>query len=416
MEFACPQCGRRYRSQTPIDGRKVICKACNSQFTAIAILDELPSTPPRPLASAAVPNSGNYAKPNDPFEDDFGMLPPTPRTPSSRPADQRPDPTSNDGAAANYGAAANDGAAANYGGSANFNSTLDSDQKFSAGNHQLGSARPSMSGGHSGAGPRRSDEIDYQIFGDEAQYVEITLDPGEQAIAEAGALMFMTDGIQMETVLGDPSDQKSGFLGKALSAGKRVLTGESLFMTTFTNQGHVRAVVGFGSPYPGKMIPMHLDELGGELICQKDSFLCGARGIRVGIAFQKKIGAGLFGGEGFIMQRLQGDGIAIVHAGGTMMYRELKPGEQLRVDTGCLMAMGPSVQYDIQFVGGLKNAFFGGEGLFLASLVGPGPVWLQSLPFSRLAGRVASAIPGSGGGAKDEGSLLGGVGRMFMGD
>jgi uncharacterized protein (TIGR00266 family) len=399
MEFACPQCGRRYRSQTPIDGRKVICKACNAQFTAIAILDELPSTPPRPLPAAAVPGSGHSAEPNDPFEDDFSLSPAAPR-----PMPQRPD------LASNYGAQSN------HGDSGVFNSTLDSDQKFSAGNHQLGSARPSMSGGHSGGGPRRSDEIDYEIFGDEAQYVEITLDPGEQAIAEAGALMFMTDGIQMETVLGDPSDQKSGFLGKALSAGKRVLTGESLFMTTFTNQGHARAVVGFGSPYPGKMIPMHLDELGGELICQKDSFLCGARGIRVGIAFQKKIGAGLFGGEGFIMQRLQGDGIAIVHAGGTMMYRELKAGEQLRVDTGCLMAMGPTVQYDIQFVGGLKNAFFGGEGLFLASLVGPGPVWLQSLPFSRLAGRVASAMPGSGGGAKDEGSLLGGVGRMFMGD
>jgi uncharacterized protein (TIGR00266 family) len=393
MEFACPQCGRRYKSQTPIDGRKVICKACNSQFTAIAIVDELPSTPPRPLGAAAVPSSGNASHSGDLFDDEFGMLPATPR-----PAVQRADTTSN------------------YGATGGFNSTLDGDQRFNAGNNQLGSARPSMSGGHSGGRPRRSDEIDYEIFGDEAQYVEITLDPGEQAIAEAGALMFMTAGIQMETVLGDPSEQQSGFLGKAISAGKRVLTGESLFMTTFTNQGHARAVVGFGSPYPGKMIPMHLDELGGELICQKDSFLCGARGIRVGIAFQKKIGAGLFGGEGFIMQRLQGDGIAIVHAGGTMMYRELKPGEQLRVDTGCLMAMGPSVQYDIQFVGGLKNAFFGGEGLFLASLVGPGPVWLQSLPFSRLAGRVASAIPGAGGGGKDEGSLLGGVGRMFMGD
>jgi uncharacterized protein (TIGR00266 family) len=393
MEFACPQCGRRYKSQTPIDGRKVICKACNSQFTAIAIVDELPSTPPRPFGAAGVPSSGNSSHSSDLFDDEFGMLPATPRS-----AVQRPDTTSN------------------YGATGGFNSTLDGDQRFNAGNNQLGSARPSMSGGHSGGRPRRSDEIDYEIFGDEAQYVEITLDPGEQAIAEAGALMFMTAGIQMETVLGDPSDQKGGLLGKAISAGKRVLTGESLFMTTFTNQGHARAVVGFGSPYPGKMIPMHLDELGGELICQKDSFLCGARGIRVGIAFQKKIGAGLFGGEGFIMQRLQGDGIAIVHAGGTMMYRELKPGEQLRVDTGCLMAMGPSVQYDIQFVGGLKNAFFGGEGLFLASLVGPGPVWLQSLPFSRLAGRVASAMPGSGGGSKDEGSLLGGVGRMFMGD
>ncbi|MEM9585683.1 MAG: TIGR00266 family protein [Planctomycetota bacterium] len=274
-----------------------------------------------------------------------------------------------------------------------------------------------MRGGQSHDGRRRSaDEIDYEIFGHETQYVEITLDPGEQTIAEAGALMYMTDGIEMNTVLGDPSKQDEGLLGKALSAGKRMMTGESLFMTTFTNQSGQQAKVAFGAPFTGRMIPLHLDQLGGEIVCQKDAFLCGARGIQVDIAFQKKIGAGLFGGEGFIMQRLRGDGIAIVHAGGTMMYRELAPGERLRLDTGCLMAMGPSVNYDIQFVGGLKNAFFGGEGLFMATLAGPGPVWLQSLPFSRLAGRIASATPSAGGSSKGEGSVLGGLGEMFMGD
>jgi len=297
------------------------------------------------------------------------------------------------------------------------NSTLDGNNDFSAGNAEIGSAPVTMRGGQSSDGrSRTADEIDYEIFGHEAQYVEIRLDPGEQTIAEAGALMYLEAGVEMETVLGDPSQQDKGLLSKAFSAGKRVMTGESLFMTTFTNMSGVSAKVAFGSPYPGRMIPLHLDQLGGEIICQKDAFLCGARGIVIDIAFQKKIGAGLFGGEGFIMQRLRGDGIAIVHAGGTMMYRELAAGEQLRVDTGCLMAMGPTVQYDIQFVGGLKNAFFGGEGLFLASIVGPGPVWLQSLPFSRLAGRVASAMPGIGGSNKGEGSVLGGIGDMLMGD
>ena len=298
------------------------------------------------------------------------------------------------------------------------NSTMDGDDDFRAGNVEIASAPVAMRGGQSGDGrSRTADEIDYEIFGTESQYVEITLDPGEQTIAEAGALMYMDAGIEMNTVLGDPSQQDKGFLGKALSAGKRLATGESLFMTTFTNQSSRVSKVAFGSPYPGRMIPMHLDQLGGELICQKDAFLCGARGIQVGIAFQKKIGAGLFGGEGFIMQRLTGDGIAITHAGGTMMYRELSAGETLRVDTGCLMAMGPSVNYDIQFVGGLKNAFFGGEGLFLATITGPGPLWLQSLPFSRLAGRVvAGAGGGLTGGNKGEGSVLGGLGEMFMGD
>src|SRR5688500_10156519 len=230
------------------------------------------------------------------------------------------------------------------------------------------------------------------------QYVEVTLDPGETAIAEAGGMMYMTAGIQMQTVFGDPSaPQQQGFFGKLVTAGKRALTGESLFMTTFTATGAGREVVAFASPYPGKIIPMHLDQLGGELICQKDSFLAAAKGVQISIAFQKKIGAALFGGEGFIMQRLQGDGIALVHAGGTIMKRELRPGETLRLDTGCLVAMTPNVNYDIQWAGGIKNALFGGEGLFLATVNGPGTVWLQSLPFSRLAGRVLANAVGLGG-------------------
>lgn len=260
-----------------------------------------------------------------------------------------------------------------------------------------------------------SHEIDYEIFGHEMQYVEVTLDPGETVIAEAGGMMYMTSGIKMETVLGDPSAPASGFWGKVVSAGKRVLTGESLFMTTFTNVAASREQVAFASPYPGKILPMHLNELGGELICQKDAFVCAAKGVQVGIAFQKKFGVALFGGEGFIMQRLTGDGIALIHAGGTMMQRKLAPGETLRVDTGCLVALVPSVTYDIQLVGGIKNTLFGGEGLFLATLTGPGDVWLQSLPFSRLAGRVLANAPKLGSG-KEEGSVLGGLGRMLGGD
>lgn len=337
MEFQCPQCGRQYKTEQDLEGRKVICKACTSQFTARQKRDG--------------------------------------------------------------------------------NTTDEFDDEFSAGSMTLKSPEPVMRGGGDDSQTIHCDVIDYEIFGGESQYVEITLDPGEQTIAEAGALMFMTEGVEMNTVLGNPGTSGGGFLGKVVSAGKRALTGESLFMTTFTNTGHVRSVVAFGSPFPGKMIPMHLDQLGGELICQKDAFLCGARGIDVGIAFQRRIGTGLFGGEGFILQRLRGDGIAIVHAGGSMMYRELRPGERLRIDTGCLMAMGPSVDYDIQFVGGLKNAFFGGEGLFMATLTGPGPVWLQSLPFSRLAGRIHSmATTGGGSVSSGEGSLLGGLGEMFMGD
>ncbi len=268
------------------------------------------------------------------------------------------------------------------------------------------------------AGERTADVIDYELFGDDMQYAEVTLDPGEMVLAEAGAMMFMSAAIKMETVFGDPSQKQQGFWGKIASAGKRVLTGESLFMTTFENVGTQREVVAFGAPYPGKVVPLHLDRLGGEIICQKDAFLCGARGIQVEIAFQKRLGVGLLGGEGFIMQRLTGDGIALMHAGGTIMHRDLAPGEKLKVDTGCLVALAPSVDYNIEFVGGLKNTLFGGEGLFLATLTGPGKVWLQSLPFSRLAGRIYAAAPQKGG-SKGEGSVLnhlGGLGNALMGD
>ena len=261
-----------------------------------------------------------------------------------------------------------------------------------------------------------ADEIDYAIHGDDTQYVEVALDPGETVIAESGSMMYMSPGIEMQTVFGDPSAASGGFWGKVMSAGKRVLTGESLFMTTFTNtRGRGKEFVAFAAPYMGRITPMHLDQLGGELICQKDAFLCGAKGIQISIAFQKKFGVGLFGGEGFIMQRLRGDGIAMVHAGGAMMFKQLGQGESLRLDTGCLMAMGPSVQYDIQMVGGIKNTLFGGEGLFVATVVGPGPVWLQSLPFSRLAGRIYAAAPQGGGSRREEGSVLGGLGSMLMG-
>ena len=256
---------------------------------------------------------------------------------------------------------------------------------------------------------RRSDEIDYEIFGDDMQFVEVTLDPGEVVVAEAGAMMYMTEGIEMQTVLGDPSKQQ-GMLGKLLDAGKRMITGESLFLATFGAAGSGRERVAFAAPYPGKIVPMHLDGLGGEIICQKDAFLCAARGVQIGIAFQKKILAGLFGGEGFILQRLTGDGLAFVHAGGTIHRRELVPGETLRLDTGCLVALQPSVDYDIQMTGGFKNTIFGGEGLFLATLRGPGTVWLQSLPFTRLAGRILANVGRRG---KGEGSIIGGLSTIF---
>jgi len=271
--------------------------------------------------------------------------------------------------------------------------------------------------GGAGAPPRApttrtADEIDYEIFGDDMQFVEITLDPNEVVVAEAGGMMYMTDGIRMETVFGDPSKQQ-GFLGKLLDAGKRMITGESLFLTTFGNVGQTRARVSFAAPYPGKIIPMHVGELGGEMICQKDAFLCAARGVQVGIAFQRKILTGLFGGEGFILQRLTGDGLAFVHAGGTVQRVELGSGQTLRLDTGCLVALQPSVSYDIQMVRGIRNAVFGGEGLFLATLTGPGSVWIQSLPFVRLAARVLANVRTR---SNDQGSLLGGLGNLFEGN
>jgi uncharacterized protein (TIGR00266 family) len=258
--------------------------------------------------------------------------------------------------------------------------------------------------------------VDYRVFGDDMQFVEIELDPEEAAIAEAGGMMYMDDGIEMETIFGDGSQQTSGLLGALVGAGKRLLTGESLFMTVFINRGSDKRRVAFGAPYPGKIVPVPLTEVGGELIAQKDSFLCAAKGVSIGIAFQKRIGAGLFGGEGFIMQRLEGDGLAFVHAGGTLYERQLAPGESLRVDTGCIVAFQPSVQYDIQYVGKIKSALFGGEGLFFATLRGPGKVWLQSLPFSRLADRIFAAAPRQGGADKGEGSVLGGLGRILGGD
>lgn len=252
-------------------------------------------------------------------------------------------------------------------------------------------------------------EVDYQIYGDDLQFVEIELDPNEAVVAEAGGMMYMDDGIEMETVFGDGSQQNKGFMGALMGAGKRLLTGESLFMTVFQNQGGGKRRVAFGAPYPGKIVPVHLAEIGGEVWAQKDSFLCAAKGVSVGIAFNRKIGVGLFGGEGFIMQRLQGDGWAFLHAGGTIIEKQLAPGELLRVDTGCIVGFQPNVQFDIQYVGKIKTALFGGEGLFFATLRGPGRVWLQSLPFSRLANRVYAAAPQTGGGGRGEGSLLGGL-------
>ena len=259
-------------------------------------------------------------------------------------------------------------------------------------------------------------EIDFKIYGDDMQFVEVELDPMEAVVAEAGGMMFMEDGIQMETIFGDGGQQNSGFLGTLLGAGKRLLTGESLFMTVFQNRGAGKKKVAFGAPYPGKIIAIHLTEVGGELVAQKDSFLAAAKGVSIGIAFQRKLGVGLFGGEGFIMQRLQGDGWAFVHAGGTLQERTLAPGELIRVDTGCIVALQPSVNYEIEYVGKIKSALFGGEGLFFATLKGPGRVWLQSLPLSRLANRIVAAVPGLGRGGREEGSILGGLGNLLDGD
>lgn len=251
------------------------------------------------------------------------------------------------------------------------------------------------------------DVIDYEIRGSEMQFVEVELDPGEAAIGEAGSLMFMDAGIQMDTVFGDGSAQQGGIFGKLLGAGKRLVTGESLFTTVYTNEGRGKQRVAFASPYPGKILPMDLRQLGGTLICQKDAFLCAAKGVSLGIHFQQRLSVGFFGGEGFIMQRLEGDGLAFVHAGGTVVRRELAAGEALRVDTGCFVALTPNVSFEIEYVGKIKTALFGGEGLFFAKLSGPGTVWLQSLPLSRLASRVFAAAPQRGG-SREEGSVLGG--------
>ncbi|MCZ8073108.1 MAG: TIGR00266 family protein [Burkholderiales bacterium PBB2] len=251
------------------------------------------------------------------------------------------------------------------------------------------------------------DVVDFEIKGAEMQFVEVELDPGEAAIGEAGSMMFMDAGISMDTVFGDGAASQGGFFGKLLGAGKRLITGESLFTTIYTNQGSGKQRVAFAAPYPGKILPMDLRQLGGTLICQKDSFLCAARGVSLGIAIQQKLGTGFFGGEGFIMQKLEGDGLAFVHAGGTVVRRTLAPGQTLLVDTGCVVAYTPSVDFEIQYVGKIKTALFGGEGLFLAKMTGPGEVWLQSLPFSRLASRIFAAAPQNGG-RREEGSVLGG--------
>jgi uncharacterized protein (TIGR00266 family) len=262
------------------------------------------------------------------------------------------------------------------------------------------------------------DVIDYEIFGDDSQYIEIELDPGEAAVGEAGAMMMMQDGIEMDTIFGDGSSQpqKSGLMGKLMGAGKRLLTGESLFTTIYHNESQVKRKVAFSAPYPGHIVPIRLSEVGGTLICQKDSFLCAARGVSLGIALNQKLGVGLFGGEGFIMQKLEGEGMVFVHAGGTLAQRDLAPGEVLRVDTGCVVGFQPSVDFAIQYVGKLKTAFFGGEGLFFATLRGPGRVWIQSLPLSRLANRIIRAAPAAGGRSVGEGSLLGGLGGLLDGD
>ena len=259
-------------------------------------------------------------------------------------------------------------------------------------------------------------EIDYRIFGEEMQYVEIELDPQEGVVAESGSFMMMEAEVKMNTIFGDGSNQEKGLLGKIFSAGKRILTGESLFMTVFTNDGQGKKQVSFASPYPGKIVPIDLSEFGGKFICQKDAFLCAAKGVSISIEFSKRLGRGLFGGEGFIMEKLEGDGMAFIHAGGNMAKKVLQPGEILKVDTGCIVGFTKDVDYDIEFVGGIKNTVFGGEGLFFAKLEGPGTVYIQSLPFSRLAGRVLAMAPQTGRGDKGEGSVLGGIGNILDGD
>lgn len=261
-----------------------------------------------------------------------------------------------------------------------------------------------------------SHEIDYKIYGDDMQFVEIELDPQETVMAEPGAMMMMNDAIEMNTIFGDGSKEDDSFMGKLFSAGKRALTGENLFMTAFTNSAQGKQHVSFSAPYPGSIIPVDLTQFNGKVVCQKDAFLCAAKGVSIGIEFTKKLGAGFFGGEGFILQKLEGDGMAFIHAGGTLYKRELEQGEILKVDTGSLVAFTSDVDYDIQFVGGIKNTLFGGEGVFYARMQGPGTVWIQSLPFSRLADRIVASAPKSGGSRKGEGSILGGLGDLLDGD
>ncbi|MCG8555357.1 MAG: TIGR00266 family protein [Proteobacteria bacterium] len=261
----------------------------------------------------------------------------------------------------------------------------------------------------------RCHEVDYEVIGDDLQLVEVELDPGETVIAEAGAMNYMEDGIDFEAKMGDGAEPERGFFGKLLDAGKRVFTGESIFMTHFTNRGQGKRRVAFAAPYPGKIVPVNMAELGGTLLCQKDAFLCAALGTKVSIAFNRRIGSGLFGGEGFILQRLEGDGMAFVHAGGTIVRKDLRGG-RLRLDTGCLVAFTEGIDYSIEQAGNLKSMVFGGEGLFLATLQGTGTVWLQSLPFSRLADRILMNAPAAGGARTGEGSLLGGLGDLVDGD
>ncbi|TWW00572.1 TIGR00266 family protein [Chitinophaga pinensis] len=260
---------------------------------------------------------------------------------------------------------------------------------------------------------RRNHEIDYRIYGEEIQIVEIELDPQETAIAESGSFMMMDQDIQMQTMFGDGSQANQGLFGKLVSAGKRMLTGESLFMTAFTNVGQGKKKVSFAAPYPGKIIPMDLQRMGGKVICQKDAFLCAAKGVSIGIEWQRKLGTGIFGGEGFIMEKLEGDGMAFVHAGGMVIERELLPGQVLKIDTGCVVAYTSGVHFDVEFVKGIRNMVFGGEGLFFATLRGPGKVWIQSLPISRMAARLVSYGTGK---RKEEGSILGGLGNLLDGD
>jgi uncharacterized protein (TIGR00266 family) len=260
-------------------------------------------------------------------------------------------------------------------------------------------------------------EIDFKIIGSELQYVEIELDPNEVVIAESGSFMYMKDGIEMQTIFGDGSRnaQNTGILGNLLNAGKRLLIGESLFMTAYTNIGQHKSQVAFAAPYPGKIIPLDLSKLGGKIICQKDAFLCAAKGVEIGIEFQRKLGTGLFGGEGFIMERLEGDGMAFMHAGGHVQEMQIEPGQVLKIDTGCIVGFTSGISYDIQRIKGIRNMVFGGEGIYYAVLKGAGTVWLQTLPISRLAARIFSYAPQSGG-SKEEGSILGGLGRLVSGD